>query len=102
MGPYRQHAAEVIYLCPLAMLSVLAWTRAGNEGAGRLRPFGCCETAGTAQASRQQRAIVACVEPSSINFQSEFVNSPAVLAANDGETMGKILSRLDQLQAKVT
>jgi hypothetical protein len=36
-----------------------------------------------------------------IDFKSEFVNSPAALAANHEETMGKLLSRLDQLQAKV-
>ena len=39
---------------------------------------------------------------SAIDFKSEFVNSPAALAANHEETMGKLLSRLDQLQAKVT
>ena len=42
------------------------------------------------------------VAQSAIDFKSEFVNSPAALAANHEETMGKLLSRLDQLQAKVT
>jgi hypothetical protein len=37
-----------------------------------------------------------------IDFKSEFVNSPAVLAANHDDTMNKLLARLDQLQAKVT
>ncbi len=37
-----------------------------------------------------------------IDFKSEFVNSPAAIQANHEETMGKLLSRLDQLQAKVT
>ncbi len=36
-----------------------------------------------------------------IDFKSEFVNSPAALAASHEETMSKLLSRLDQLQAKV-
>ena len=36
-----------------------------------------------------------------IDFKSEFVNSPAAIQANHEETMGKLLSRLDQLQAKV-
>ena len=36
-----------------------------------------------------------------IGFKSEFINSPAALQANHEETMGKLLSRLDQLQAKV-
>lgn len=39
---------------------------------------------------------------SAIDFKSEFVNSPAALAASQEETMGKLLSRLDQLSAKVT
>lgn len=39
---------------------------------------------------------------STIDFKSEFVNSPAALAASQEETMGKLLSRLDQLSAKVT
>jgi hypothetical protein len=37
-----------------------------------------------------------------IDFKSEFVNSPAAVAANHEETLGKLMSRLDQLQAKVT
>jgi hypothetical protein len=36
-----------------------------------------------------------------IGFKSEFTNSPAAIHANHEETMGKLLSRLDQLQAKV-
>ncbi len=36
-----------------------------------------------------------------IGFKSEFTNSPAAIQANHEETMGKLLSRLDQLQAKV-
>jgi hypothetical protein len=39
---------------------------------------------------------------SAIDFKNEFVNSPAVLQANHEETMNKLLSRLDQLQANVT
>ena len=38
---------------------------------------------------------------SPIEFKNEFVTSPAVIQANHEETMGKLLSRLDQLQAKV-
>ena len=37
-----------------------------------------------------------------IDFKSEFVNSPAVLQAKNEETMGKLMSRLDQLQATVS
>lgn len=37
-----------------------------------------------------------------IEFRSDFVNSPAALQANHEETMGKLLSRLDQLQAKIS
>ena len=36
-----------------------------------------------------------------IEFRSEFVNSPAAVQARHEETMGTLLSRLDQLQAKV-
>lgn len=36
-----------------------------------------------------------------IEFKSEFVNSPAAVQARHEETMGSLLSRLDQLQAKV-
>ena len=39
---------------------------------------------------------------SAIDFKNDFVNSPAVLQANHEETMSKLLSRLDQLQANVT
>jgi hypothetical protein len=37
-----------------------------------------------------------------IDFRSDFVNSPAALQARHEETMGTLLSRLDQLQAKVS
>lgn len=37
-----------------------------------------------------------------IEFKSEFVNSPAAVQARHEETMGTLLSRLDQLQAKVS
>ena len=37
-----------------------------------------------------------------IEFRNEFVNSPAAIQANHEETMGKLLSRLDQLQAKIS
>ena len=37
-----------------------------------------------------------------IDFKSEFLSSPAAVAASNEETMGKLLSRLDQLQAKVS
>jgi hypothetical protein len=36
-----------------------------------------------------------------IGFKSEFTGSPAAIQANHEEQMGKLLSRLDQLQAKV-
>jgi hypothetical protein len=39
---------------------------------------------------------------SAIDFKNDFVTSPAVIQANHEETMNKLLSRLDQLQAKVT
>jgi hypothetical protein len=37
-----------------------------------------------------------------INFKDEFVHSTAALAASHDETVSHILSRLDQLQAKIT
>ena len=37
-----------------------------------------------------------------IDFRSEFVNSPAAVQARHEETMGTLMSRLDQLQAKVS
>jgi hypothetical protein len=37
-----------------------------------------------------------------IDFRSDFVNSPAALQARHEETMGTLISRLDQLQAKVS
>jgi hypothetical protein len=37
-----------------------------------------------------------------INFKDEFVNSTAALAASHDETVSHILSRLDQLQAKIS
>lgn len=37
-----------------------------------------------------------------IDFKSEFVSSPAVIQANHDEKMSMLLSRLDQLQAKVS
>ena len=37
-----------------------------------------------------------------IEFRNEFVNSPAAIQARHEETMGTLISRLDQLQAKVS
>ena len=37
-----------------------------------------------------------------IDFKSDFVSSPAVIQANHDEKMSMLLSRLDQLQAKVS
>jgi hypothetical protein len=37
-----------------------------------------------------------------IDFKNDFVSSPAVIQANHDEKMSMLLSRLDQLQAKVS
>ena len=48
------------------------------------------------------RSTPAAPAQTPIEFRSEFVNSPAAIQANHEETMGKLLSRLDQLQAKIS
>ena len=37
-----------------------------------------------------------------IDFKNDFIGSPAVIQANHDEKMSMLLSRLDQLQAKVS
>lgn len=47
-------------------------------------------------------ASTASAPQTPINFKDEFVNSTAALAASHEETVSHILSRLDQLQAKIS
>ena len=45
--------------------------------------------------------VKSSVPTSTIDFRSEFTSSPAVIAAQHDEAVNTILSRLDQLQAKI-